>query len=868
MALDTFEPLVLRVFGGLCTFIDRLSLGLGQSPNCKNVSFFPGTVSSRYGYELFTQYRSAAITASSPIYSFKPFISKLGAKMILYLTSFGATSGTLTSWIHGAGTSSLMTDLGNDAILTLKGDSLFGKLYLAVNDGASGRMRAVATDGTTISEIAPDGPAWAIEIAKPAYRKEITTKAGAGLSLGKHMFTWLFVTKSGYITRPGTGVEYIVTNAAVAVLDVYGAPIGPTDTVARILALTAAGDTNFYYLEKTTIWDNTTRNFSVVVTDAEILNGEPVRPYFTLHTPASPAGVISYADRLILWGCREKSELSTVTYPNYATRGAPNISFDGGFQTAGDEFYSAGPPSYALPGYWQVDASTYVGATFTGFAPGANQKTLVVNGFSTVGNNGYVNQKSFDSSYLRTGQLLGLRVRAKRSAVVGAGAVRVYVDIYNAAGVLQQTIEQYLNSSTLTTNYKTLEVAGTTIAPMGQASVLGVTGYISVYVVHTTAFTPADATSFIEIDFIELVDLNDTSQQNVLRASWAGNAESFDLNTGLISVGPDDGEGLRDCFRLRDALYIAKERSLYVTKDTGDEPYMWPVDLVDRMSGTPSPHGVGYGDGWVVIAARVGLVLFDGSSPQIISQEITPTWNTINWTDPNFIWVVVDPATKQIHVGAKTTAGTTDPCNLLLTLDYTEGFDNPIPSGQGRKWSIDTVMTKVGTTAGYHQGATLVDIYGTPRPVYSMSSTVPTTPADTVVNAITYQNTARNDFPDVTKSGEGNIDAYYETAPIGPDIGRGLFDKVVHRIRGSGTLATYFIRPDGSSATKPDGSTPALAQANLTSAPEHDIELGGNQQDTSVGIRFGTFSRGDWFSLRRIGLFFKNATYNFLRGHN
>ena len=858
MALETFEPLVVRVFGGLCTFIDRLSLGLGQSPNCQNVQFFPGAVGSRYSYDSFTQYASSAISESSAIYSFKPFVTRLGVKRILYLLSYGASTGTLKCRTHATGTATLLEYLGKDAILTLKGDAMFGRLFLAVSDGASGRARTIATDGASTWEIAPDGPAWSVDTGAP-YHNEVTVKTGAGLSVGRHFYTWMFITNNGYITRPGTGSYFDVAAAGTAKLDIYGAPIGPTDTVARILCLTAAGDTNFYYIPKTTIWDNTTRNYDVSVTDAELLAGTPVLNQFTLYTPSCPTGAISYSDRLVLWGCREKAEISTSVYPTYATSGAPNLSFDGGFQVSGDRYYSLGPPAYALPGYWATSTS------FTGFGSGTNGKTLLVNGFATAGNLGYVS-KSFDASYMRSGQSISMRIRVRRSAVVGTGVLIVSADIYKGSGPLLQTLSLNLDTNTVGTDYSILATAGTTIAGLGTTTATSA-GSVTVTVSCSSGFAPADATSWFEIDFIEFVDLNDTSQQNTLRVSRPGEPEAFDIETGLVSVGPDDGEGIRNCFRLRDALYICKERSLYVTKDTGDEPITWPVDLVDRLSGTPSAHGVGYGDGWVVIASRSGLVMFDGSTPQIISQEITPTWNTINWEDPCFVWVTVDPARREIKVGARTTAVSTDPCTLLLTLDYTEGFGNPIPSGQGRKWSVDSVLSKSGTSSAYHHGAMTLDTTGSPRPVFSMTSTVDTPSSPTVVNTLTYQGTGRNDFPHSTLPGAGYVHTIYETAPIGSEIGRSLYDRVVHRVRGSGYLRTYYIRPNGATAAKPDGSA-TLDSAALTATPTHDIELGANLQDVCAGVRVEVASASDWFMLNRLAVFIKNATYNFLRGHN
>ena len=99
-----------------------------------------------------------------------------------------------------------------------------------------------------------------------------------------------------------------------------------------------------------------------------------------------------------------------------------------------------------------------------------------------------------------------------------------------------------------------------------------------------------------------------------------------------MSIAENNGQGLRAAFTLRNNLYFVKERSLYVTATDGvNEPALWQVEEVSNQVGTPSAHGVGIGEEWVVIAGRSGLYYFDGSEPMKLSQEIQPTWDAINW---------------------------------------------------------------------------------------------------------------------------------------------------------------------------------------------------------------------------------------------
>ena len=139
---------------------------------------------------------------------------------------------------------------------------------------------------------------------------------------------------------------------------------------------------------------------------------------------------------------------------------------------------------------------------------------------------------------------------------------------------------------------------------------------------------------------------------SLVRASSTEVPESYDGVTGIQSIAENNGQGIRAAFTLRNNLYFVKERSLYVTADDGvNEPALWQVAEVSNKVGTPSAHGVGYGEEWVVIAGRSGLYYFDGSAPVKLSQEIQPTWDAINWQYGQRLWVQVDTQHKRILVG-------------------------------------------------------------------------------------------------------------------------------------------------------------------------------------------------------------------------
>ena len=113
------------------------------------------------------------------------------------------------------------------------------------------------------------------------------------------------------------------------------------------------------------------------------------------------------------------------------------------------------------------------------------------------------------------------------------------------------------------------------------------------------------------------------------------------------------------------------------------------MEEASNQVGTPSAHGVGVGEEWVVIAGRSGLYLFDGSAPVKLSQEIQPR-GTRSTGSGTILWVQVDTQHKRILVGVP--MGSATQPNQILMLDYTEGFGDPLVAmltapERSRKWA-------------------------------------------------------------------------------------------------------------------------------------------------------------------------------------
>ena len=171
------------------------------------------------------------------------------------------------------------------------------------------------------------------------------------------------------------------------------------------------------------------------------------------------------------------------------------------------------------------------------------------------------------------------------------------------------------------------------------------------------------------VDSIEIFPTAQPTNSSVGRASRVDDPESYDGINGFLNVAENNGQAIRAAFKLRERLYFVKEHSLHVTQDDGtNEPSLWSIAEVSRAVGTPSVRGIGFGEDWVVIAHRTGLYIFSGGEPVKITQEIQPTWNSINWQYAQTLWVTVDTQERRIYIGAPFGTATTP--NRILMLDY------------------------------------------------------------------------------------------------------------------------------------------------------------------------------------------------------
>jgi hypothetical protein len=794
MSVETLQPLQLNVFGTWMTLLDASSVPPGMSPDLRDVEFIPGGVRTRAG--LLSMYTPLAGAPS--VNGLKSYITTNLVQRLLVFDSLGnlykeTSPGTLALVAAGVAPSLYMASA-----------TLFGREYIGFGDGQLGQDLPRQFDDNYFDRVSQVGPG-AGPLAADA------TDAGS-ISPGAHQVAVVFVTRQGYWSMPSPPVTW--TAAGAKKVNVTNIPTGPANVVQRLLTFTAAGGANFYHVPATmVINDNTTTSLEVDFSDTILLSGVSMEYLFAQIELPNQLGVIDYSERLFWWG--ERAKMSNWT----------NITFDGGWDISGN----------GRPLGWTRDPT---------YGPGGSRESVLVvwgdayritaDGVTVT--RGLISQPAVTdpagNALLVKNTDYTVRARVTRSANLNAGTLRVncFSPTMGAIGAgLAVTAAQ------ATTQYQ--EFSAELFPP--QTSIPA-DMILRVY----ADGTPGPSGESFVVDCIEIVPTSRAVNGSLVRASGTETPEGYDGVSGFMLVADNNGQALRSAFVLRNLLYFVKERSFYVTSDDGvDEPSFWSIEEVSNTVGTPSAHGVGFGEEWVVIAGRSGLYLFDGSTPQKLSQEIQPSWDAINWQYGSRLWVVVDTQHKRILVGAPVGSSTVP--NQVFVLDYTEGFSDPIwmmlySPGHSRKWAPWFVSANACALIERASGTAQIFL------------------GNNAANGKVYQLTEGQYSDDGTA-----INSYYTTAFLTGtgSSGRNLFGYLTGYVQGAGSLAVNARTPGNATVV-------SLGAWTLGNPAAQDLELFTNVLAERVSYNFGTSAAGSWFSLTKFVPWAKPDPWSFVRGHN
>jgi len=634
------------------------------------------------------------------------------------------------------------------------------------------------------------------------------------IQAGVHQVTVMFLTRNGYITAPAPPLSWTAIGGKRVQLT--NIPIGPPNVVARIVAFTPFSSDSFFYIPDSTnfasimiINDNTTTSQVFDFTDVDLLNGTNVDNLFELITLGPAAGVTSYNNRLVWWG-----ELNKVD-------DFVNLSFDGGFTTN---------PVGTYPLGWTPDATSFTGGGFSGFGQ-VFGNAYAISGDGVTATRGLITQPAFQDAF--GAQILQLNTNYSvrvRLASVGIGPFTqgtLHLEFFSS-GTLAGSFS--IQCKTLTSQF--LSYSGSVLSSLAN---IPTDLTLRIYVDGTP-----DNLATVAIDEIEFFPTSQPFLNTQVRFSKVEDPDSYDGLTSILQPAEESGQSVNCCFVLRDYLYLVKDRSLFVTQDTGQtEPDEWEVDEISSKVGTPSARGVGLGDEWAVIASESGLWLFSGgilTDDRNLAKEIQPTWDSINWQYGFLIDVKVDTARKRIYVACP--LGTATQNNTILTLDYTQGFQSAIENdGAGRKWS----PWKIGSNSQnivLRQNGILQFYIGsnaTSGKIYLLDET------------------ARSD--------DGvAIDGYWQSGYF-QDSERLNYGYITANVIGSGVCQITLRKGD-------QGWSSAIRGWFLNTLGFKNVERQIQKQGYRMAVRFETNAVGSWMSMQGMAMYVAPAVWSPVQGVN
>lgn len=625
---------------------------------------------------------------------------------------------------------------------------------------------------------------------------------------GVHKVAVAFITRNGYITKPSPFRSFNAMQGAT--LSVAGIPVGPENIIARLLLFTASGRDNYFYIPfpatgsptGTQLNDNTSTEMVVDFSDTALLSGTPADNLFGLVELGECAGVSQYASRLAWTGERAKLE-----------PGLLNLTFDGGWSLG------TGPGGADVPLGW------------TAIGEGGHRVASAVFGdaYAITGNGvdfrGQISQNALADSLgnpiFQINTSYSVRVKLYSNANHPSTFYNLAIDLYSPSlnveiGVINFSVE----ASTGPT-----EASGVLLTPQTSLPddlVFRVIGGI----------LPNGRT--VIVDSIEPYKTDQPFNGSLVRISGVDDPDSYQGVTGFIQPNPNNGQAIRATFSIRDFLYIAKESSLYVTKDDGvSEPNGWQIAEVSNTVGTPATRGVGLGEEWAIIAARAGVYLFDGGAPEKISQEIQPTWEQINWSFGHLMEVRVDTKRKRVYIAAP--FGDSETNNVIFTVDYIEGWGDPLGNrGTGRKWNVWTIRSGAIALIDKNDG-TETFIGGLGGKIYRLD--------------------------DAAKSDDGDaIESYWQPGFF-QSGGRILFGYLSANIVGNGVCTMMMRR-----GAQDDIRTVRGWYLNVTGFNNQERRI--NYVGQRMSIVFGTNDVDHYFSLQGLEVYAQPSAWGQIRGIN
>lgn len=485
-----------------------------------------------------------------------------------------------------------------------------------------------------------------------------TVTVVGNITAGVHKFVEFFQTREGYLTAPSPIGQWTAAGNLRATVTLLA--IGPANIVARWLAFTSTGGGFFFAIPipvsgsstGTVVAGNVATTFVVDFSDITLLNSFSIdsagNDLFNLVVLGPSSGVISYSNRMVWWGERNKIQ-------NFL-----NMGFDGGFDNATNTV----PLGWTLfPG--SGGGGSKIGGGSKGFLYQIASAGVPGTSYGQIQQPAY--RDGFNVAILQPNTLYSLHAFLGRTGI-GAIVGNFIADFFSPTAGVLATATVSINSMTVAQKFFTanFNIATPAIIPIDTV--------LRIYVQSTSAVG-------VLSDEIEIFPTNVPFISTTLRVSYNSNPESFDGVTGRIGISNLDGQAIKACFKLRDNLYVLKESSLYVTQDNGStEPFGWTVSTISNSVGTCSIRGVAVAEEYALFVNQMGVYMFNGSEPVRVNQEIKPVsgagqgWDKINWRFGSTIWVTLDINNRHLLIGAP--VGESNKPNQIFMMNYRELDDS------------------------------------------------------------------------------------------------------------------------------------------------------------------------------------------------
>jgi len=139
------------------------------------------------------------------------------------------------------------------------------------------------------------------------------------------------------------------------------------------------------------------------------------------------------------------------------------------------------------------------------------------------------------------------------------------------------------------------------------------------------------AVGVVAVADLLLVNANQPVLQNQVRFSYPDNEFGYDNQNGYV-LGLATSDAIVSAFVQRQFMYLNTENDLFITQSAGSQPPSeWPVSLSAEDCGGSGPNGVTSLQDLAWWYGRQGFMVFNGTEPKKISQEIQPDFDATNW---------------------------------------------------------------------------------------------------------------------------------------------------------------------------------------------------------------------------------------------